>query len=251
MKKSLKKKQDHYARNFIALSLAAFFLFFVFVFVVCPIIFHKNKPNRQNYDASPYLNKNYNNKDPLITKVPTLNDVITGPIINTDDPLLGDDNAPITITLYTNFTCFFCGDTLATIKKLQTDFSGLIKIVHKDYPNANKSFTSYQAAIAGRCAQKQNKFWEMSDELYKNFNALSEKKYLSIATQIGLNVFEFTDCLDGKITDPVVNIIDKNIAEANALGIVGVPTVYVNDHELPAEITYTELKTAVEKELQP
>lgn len=244
-----KQKTDKYARNFMILSVAAVFLFVVFVFIILPLIFDIKKTNKIILNDT-YINHNYVDSDPLLTSVPKLHDIITGPTISNNDPILGKSLAPITITLYANFTCFFCGDTLATIKKIQNEFPDKVKIVHKDYPNKNKSFASYQAAIAGRCAQQQNKFWEIADSLYQNFNSLSRNTFIDIAHNLNLNIPDFVNCLDGKNTESIINVINDNIKEADALGIAGIPTVYINNHEMPADITYTELKKAVEQELR-
>jgi len=249
MFKKKQKAKDNYARNFMILSLAAFLLFFIFFLIVVPILF-KQPQLRSNIEKNFYLNNDYQDADPMLTQVPKLTDIINGPIISAEEPILGDETAPITITIYTNFSCKYCGDTLNDIKKISNEFSGKVKIMHKDYPSSNKSFASYQAAIAGRCAQNQGKFWEMSDKLYENYNNLNKEKFLEIAEELKLNTTYFNNCLDGEIDNPAVNIIDANILEADALGIVGIPSIYVDNIEMPAEVTYEELKTAVERELK-
>ncbi|OGF28616.1 hypothetical protein A2477_00815 [Candidatus Falkowbacteria bacterium RIFOXYC2_FULL_47_12] len=237
-----------YTRTFIILSLGAFLLFAVFLFVVIPLLFG-TRAKQQTAAPNMYLKNTDAGADPLLTAVPQLKDIIAGPVLSAPDPAFGPADAPVSITVYTNFSCWYCGQTVALAQKVQAEFPERVRVLHKDFPNANKAYASYQAAIAGRCAQAQNKFWDVSARLYENYNELSKDTFLTIAKNAGLNVTQFENCLDAKTTPPVVPAIDDDIAEANALGIVGVPLVYVNNRELPAELTSEELKAAVEREL--
>jgi protein-disulfide isomerase len=238
----------NFTRTFILLSFGAFLLLAVFLFIVIPRLFDM-RTTQKTADANMYLKNTDAADDPLLTAVPKLKDIIAGPILSASDPALGPTDAPVTITIYTDFSCWYCGQTIALAQKLLAEFPKEVRLMHKDFPNANKAYASYQAAIAGRCAQAQDTFWDVSEQLYKNYNQLDKNKFITIAKEAGLNATQFENCLNGKATTPVITSIDDDIAEANALGIVGVPLVYVNNHELPAEVTYEELKAAVEREL--
>ncbi|MCK9578919.1 MAG: DsbA family protein [Methanoregula sp.] len=234
------KTKDNFPLKFILLSLASLLLFVILLFAVCPLVFGGNKKNSGAATSDTfYLNKNYSENDPLLTTVPNLDKIITGPIITDIDPILGPQTAAVNITIYTDFTCRYCGETVANALKLQKNFPDKIRLIHKDFPSADKTFKSYQAAIAGRCAQAQGKFWEMSERLYQNYNNLSQTLFTSLAKELKLNGAQFKQCLDAKTT---ADLINDNIKEANALRISGVPTVYINEQEMMGEISYEELK---------
>jgi len=237
-----------FTHTFILFSGGAFLLFVIFLFIIIPILFSTNA-KQETASADMYLKNTDVSADPLLTAVPRLKDIIAGPILSAPDPALGPMDAPVAITIYTDFSCWYCGQAIVLAQKLQTEFPKEVRVMHKDFPNPNKAYASYQAAIAGRCAQAQNKFWDVSERLYENYNKLNKNTFLTIAKNAGLNVTQFENCLNDQVTPPVITSINDNIAEANALGIVGVPLVYVNSRELPAEITYEELKAAVEREL--
>ena len=248
MGKKINPHNDAYARRFILMSLGAVGIFVIFLFIVIPLLFNAGG-GATDVKKDIYLKNSDASNDPLLTTVPQLADIIAGPIISAADPLFGPPAAPVTITVYTDFTCWYCGQTVALAQRAQAEFSGLVRLAHKDYPNPNKAYASYQAAIAGRCAQEQDKFWEMSERLYENYDALSPDTFTALAKNLGLDITSFNQCRAGGSANSVVRKIDDNIAEANALGIAGVPLIYVNSRELPAEITYEELKAAVEREL--
>ena len=242
------KAKDSFQIKFIFLSLILLLLFIIFFFFVFPITFGNNKQiSSRVSDGTFYFNKNYNATDPLLTPVPTLDKIITGPIITDADPYFGPKDAKINIIVYTDFTCWYCGQTVANALKTQKKFPDKVRVVHKDFPRADKTFKSYQAAIAGRCAQTQNKFWEMSGLLYKNYNNLSQTLFGSLAKELKLNETQFKQCLENKTTSALV---DDNIKEANALRISGVPTVYINSQEMMGQVSFEELKKAIEEELK-
>ena len=60
-----------------------------------------------------------------------------------------------------------------------------MKLVFKNFPLRNHKFAR-PAAIAALAANKQGKFWELHDQLYKNYNKLNEQKIREIAQQVGL-----------------------------------------------------------------
>lgn len=85
--------------------------------------------------------------------------------INEADPVWGNQNAAVTIVEFSDFECSFCARAYLTIKSLESQYSGKIKIVFKQFP---LSFHNYAngAANASLCALEQGKFWEYHDKLF-------------------------------------------------------------------------------------
>jgi len=82
-----------------------------------------------------------------------------------------------------------------------------------------------QAAIAALAAEKQGKFWEFHDLLFKNYNHLNEEKIKEIAQQLNLDMKKFEK--DRK--DPEIRVmINKDLAEGNRVGVRGTPTIFIN-----------------------
>lgn len=244
----MSKSKDSFPTTFIPLSLLLLLLFIVFLFIIYPLTFRRSPQQAQLKAADTfYFNNDYNETDPLLTAVPTLDKMITGPIITGLDPSIGASDAPVNIVVYTDFTCWYCGQTIADARQIQRQFPAKVRVVHKDFPSADKTFKSYQAAIAGRCAQAQNKFWEMSNLLYQNYDNLSQVLFNSLTRELKLNQPQFEQCLTNGATTALIN---DDIKEANALRINGIPTVYVNKQEIMGKVTHEELKQAIEEELK-
>ena len=82
-----------------------------------------------------------------------------------------------------------------------------------------------QAAIAALAAEKQGKFWEFHDLLFKDYSHLNEQKIEEIAQQLKLNMEKF----DKDRKDPQITaMINRDLAEGNQAGVQGTPTVFVN-----------------------
>ena len=85
-------------------------------------------------------------------------------------PILGNQNAPITILEWGDYQCTFCYKFHQNTLELIYDEhikTGKVKLVFKDFPLNGPD--SILAAEASYCAQDQEKYWQYHDELYKNW----------------------------------------------------------------------------------
>ena len=99
-----------------------------------------------------------------------------------------------------------------------------VKLVFKNFPIRNHKF-ALPAAIAALAADKQGKFWEFHDQLFKDYNRLNEQKVKEIAQQLKLDMVKFEK--DRK--DPRIRaMINRDMAEGNRAGVRGTPTVFIN-----------------------
>ena len=99
-----------------------------------------------------------------------------------------------------------------------------VKLVFKNFPIRNHKF-AMPAAIAALAAEKQGKFWEFHDLLFKDYNRLNEQKVREIAQQLKLDMEKFEK--DRK--DPRIRaMINRDLAEGNRAGVRGTPTIFIN-----------------------
>jgi protein-disulfide isomerase len=116
-----------------------------------------------------------------------------------------------------------------------------VKLVFKNFPLPNHKF-ALPAAIAALAANKQGKFWELHDQLYENYNRLSDQKIREIAQQVGLDMEKF----DKDMQDPTLKaIVEWDSQEGKRAGIRGIPTIFVNGRQLRNR----NFQKAIEKEL--
>ena len=123
-------------------------------------------------------------------------------LIENGSPILGNNNAPITILEWGDYQCTFCykfhETTLSKLKENYID-TGKVMMVFKDFPLNGQD--SVLAAEASYCANDQGKYWEYHDELYKNWGGertgwVTKYTLTAFANTVGLDSNEFISCLD-------------------------------------------------------
>jgi len=101
------------------------------------------------------------------------------------------------------------------------------------------------AAVASLCANDQNVYWEYHDKLF-NGDALNEETYIQYATELGLNVEEFSACLSsGKHDD----FIKQDMEFSSNLGVQSTPTFFVNGLAIVGAQPLSSFTQLIDKEL--
>jgi protein-disulfide isomerase len=109
--------------------------------------------------------------------------------------------------------------------------------MHKDAQIA------HQAAVA---ADNQGKFWPMHDMLFANKERRSEAELIEMATQLGLDIDQFTaDLYSQKTLDKIV--ADKQLCAAH--GITGTPSYFVNGRLMRGAVPIEMASQVLDEEL--
>jgi protein-disulfide isomerase len=120
-----------------------------------------------------------------------------------------------------------------------------VKIIFKNFPIRSHKF-AVQAAVAALAADRQGKFWNFHDELFKQYNKLNEEKVQEIATKLKLDKAQFEK--DRK--DPLLlEQIKYDYNEGIQIGINSVPSVFVNGRKLK-DRSLKGFQTLIDKELE-
>jgi protein-disulfide isomerase len=120
-----------------------------------------------------------------------------------------------------------------------------VKVVFKNYPLQNHKFAK-KAAIAALAAEKQDKFWEFHDLLFKNYNRLNDQKIQEIAETVGLNLEEY----EKMKKDPAIERqVRQDLADGRRAGVRGTPTVFINGKRL-RDRSFDGFQAAIDKELE-
>ncbi|QQR47440.1 thioredoxin domain-containing protein [Myxococcus xanthus] len=161
-------------------------------------------------------------------------------------PVKGDKNAPVTIVAFSDFECPFCSRVVPTLKQLEDQYGGKIKVAFKNQPlpfHANAKL----AAAAALAANEQGKFWEYHDKLFANQRALDRASLEKYAQELGLNVDKFKAALDqGKFNAQ----IEADMAQASSVGASGTPTFFINGRTLVGAQPVDAFKRVIDEELK-
>jgi len=103
-----------------------------------------------------------------------------------------------------------------------------VKLAFKNFPLRQHKFAQ-QAAVAALAADKQGKFWEFHDLLFKHYNRLNQEKIQGIAQELKLDEAQFgTD-----MKDPTLQaLISRDVSEGVRIGVRGTPAVFINGRQL-------------------
>lgn len=161
------------------------------------------------------------------------------------EPTKGPEDAPIVMVEFSDYQCPYCKRAEATVTKVLEEYGDKIRLVFRDYPLAFHD-RGVPAAVAARCAGKQDKYWEYHDNLTKINGNLSDDDLRKRAQDIQLDMEAFTACYDSNEIEPVVQ---ASMEEAAALGVTGTPTFFINGRMLVGAKPFEEFKEIIDEEL--
>ena len=149
-------------------------------------------------------------------------------------PWVGNPEAEIVITEYTDYMCFQCNKTHYYLRKLIAAYPDKVKLVHRHFPmdhNVNPLVKvpvhqgSGALAKLAIYAQIRGRFWEMNDYLFANAREVDKIDIKSAAAAAGLDVAGFS----GAFADKKINRkLRKDIIDGLRAGVRGTPTFSVN-----------------------
>lgn len=162
-----------------------------------------------------------------------------------NDPIIGNQDAPLTIVEYSDFQCPFCGQAYWTIKLVLEEYSDEVNLVYKNFPIPSHDYAQ-KAAEAGECANSQGKFGVYHDKLFENQDALTVKDLKQYAADLGLDTEAFNTCLD---SDSMAKEVALDKSEGIDLGVSGTPTFYIGEQKFEGNGKFSDFQTIIEEEL--
>ena len=172
-----------------------------------------------------------------------------------DDPTaIGSPDAPVVLVEYADYRCPFCAlfsqDTLPPLVAKYVD-SGDLRVEWRDLPVFGAE--SSAAAVAGRAAGEQGRFWEFNKAVFaiapeRGHAKLPRERLIQLAGDAGVpDLKKFEADLDSAELKAAVS---KDAQEAAALGATGTPTFLVNDTPLVGAQPLATFEKAVEAALK-
>jgi len=160
--------------------------------------------------------------------------------VSAADRTLGNSNAKVTLVVYEDFQCPWCGkfvtESEQTIRNTYVK-NGQVQIVFRDFPFLGQFVKPYVAANdesinsadAARCAGDQGQFWQYHDYLFahqttENTGAFSVTNLESFAKTLGLNTTTFNQCLS---SNKYVQALADSKAEGENAGVTGTPKGFI------------------------
>ena len=131
------------------------------------------------------------------------------------------------------------------LEQLLKQYPKSVKVVFKNFPLSSHKFAK-QAAAAALAANRQDKFWEYHDELFKYYRNLNEKKFVEIAQKLGLDEEKF----NRDRHDPAILAkINQDTEEGEKIEVRGIPAIFMNGRRVNNR-DIKDLQDMVEKQLE-
>ncbi|MDD3861904.1 MAG: DsbA family protein [Candidatus Gracilibacteria bacterium] len=174
-----------------------------------------------------------------------------------DDPVKGNKNAKITIVEFSEYQCPYCAKFYENAyQDILKDYvnTGKAKVVFRDLP-LDFHPGAMPAALAANCARDQGgdaMYFKMHDKLFENQSTIFadttkiDETMKQMASQLGLNSTKFSSCYD---SEKYKDEIEKDIADADSVGIRGTPAFIINGQYISGAQPYEKFKTIIEQEL--
>jgi Na+/H+ antiporter NhaA len=138
------------------------------------------------------------------------------------DHIRGGEDAIVTLLEYGDFECPYCGQAEVVIRELLAAFGADLRYVWRHLPLNDVHPRAEVAAEAAEAAAAQGRYWDMHERLLADQELLDLGRH---AEEIGLDMERFWDDLSHHRQLPR---IAEDVASADASGVAGTPTFFIN-----------------------
>ena len=152
--------------------------------------------------------------------------------------LIGDSpsrgSGKVVVVEFSDFQCPYCAQAHEALKAFVEQRGKEVTFVYKNFPLTQIHPQALPAARAAWAAGRQGQFWAYHDALFANQARLGEPLYGEIANNLKLDLPRFDQDRKGPAS---LQAIQKEVDEAEALGLQGTPTVVMDRQFLPGAVT--------------
>lgn len=169
------------------------------------------------------------------------------------EPVRGKDNAPVMITIFSDFQCPYCQAAAFVLDEVVNQNPGRVGVVYMQYPldmECNPYLTrpmhehGCKAAVGAICAGKQGQFWEMHDMLFRNQNSMGPEVITQSARNLGLDMTVFESCQADRNNYIQIN---QDIEAGKAININGTPAIFINGRKWKGNLSPDAISAVVQQ----
>ena len=164
----------------------------------------------------------------------------------------GDANAPVTLEEFGDFQCPPCGRVAADLEQIEKDYGSRLRVIFHQFPLEMHAHAR-EAALASEAANRQHRFWEMHDLLYKEQAVWSKATdvpslFKEYASKIGLDL----ELFEQDLKDPgLAAKIDADQKLGLSRGVASTPTLFINKTLVPAgSLNSPAIRAAIDEALK-
>jgi len=148
-----------------------------------------------------------------------------------NSPVRGPNTALVTVVIFSDFQCPFCGRAEGTLANLRTRYGNDIRFVWKNEPLAfhENARPAAQLAMEAFAQGGHPRFWRAHDLLFQHSTALGRSELIGYGRELGLDATRVRAALENNTHNDAIN---ADHALAAQLGVSGTPAFYINGRRL-------------------
>ena len=193
-------------------------------------------------------------KNSATSRVYGLNDWEIGkvvlPKVSTDDPIIGNKNASLTIIEFGCYQCPYTKKAEPIVQEVLEHYNGRVNLQFKSFEIPNHAL-SYQTGLAADCAYEQgaDKYLKYHKKLFENQENTTYFSMVDYAAEpeVGLDIKNFTACL---VTEKYKNEVRNDTIEGLKAGVEGTPTFFINGQKIVGPKPFKTFKAVIDDELE-
>jgi protein-disulfide isomerase/uncharacterized membrane protein len=175
-------------------------------------------------------------------------------------PVMGSDEGAVTVVEFSDFLCPYCAKASKYLKLAESGNHDTARFIFRHYPldtscNSGVSSNIHPGACllaeGSVCANEQNRFWEYHDIAFETKGKISQSVVMDIASNIGLDLSAFKNCLN---SGRGLKVVKEDINAAMRAGVKSTPTLFINGRGLrgvPKPWMLNEILQYSQKNLAP
>lgn len=148
-----------------------------------------------------------------------------------DGHRMGPANAPVTVVVFSDFQCRFCGVLMANLRDLRNAYPEQVAVVYRHFPLSNHEYAA-AAARASECAQ--GRFEAFQDALFASQDSIGAISWDRFASEAGVeDLAAFRACTTNSAPSPA---LARDSAAGGRLRVSGTPTLLINDQRFQGAV---------------
>ncbi len=145
--------------------------------------------------------------------------------VDLDRHVYGNPAASVTVVEYGDFECPYCAAAYPSLAEVCRRLGPRMRFVFRHFPIAEKHPRAELAAEAAEAAGAQGSFWEMHDKLLSHQDELEPRDLDHYADELGLDADRFWRDVH---ENAGAQRIARDVASADASGVAGTPSFFIN-----------------------
>lgn len=171
------------------------------------------------------------------------------PAVKVDIPehaaTFGPKEAVVEVVEFSDFECPYCARAATAVSEVKKRYGDKVKFAFRHFPLSFHP-NARPAAEYAHCANEQDKFWSLHDEVFAKQKELSVESLRTAATTAGMNIETLDECLKSERPGQA---IAADMKKATEIGVEGTPSFYINGRQYQGGISADELGKAIDAEL--